>query len=79
MKLKIRFPHVKAFCDYHELSAYGDRLNEIFADNVKWKEIAFYGRYWGVFYYRKKPDTTTLKMLLYSAGWKESQESSFTP
>jgi hypothetical protein len=76
MKIKLKFPFVEGFGDYHEIKCKADDLNEIFAERIKSKEIAFDGEYWGVFYVGKLPHKNELKKMLFNAGWCDKLHNS---
>lgn len=76
MKLKIKFPFVEGFGDYHYIDDKLYQFEQIFATKIKAKEIAFDGEYWGVFYVEKLPKKETLKKMLLEAGFRDDLEYS---
>ena len=72
MKLKIKFPFVEAFDDYHDIKDKAEYLNEIFVTKIKYKEIAFDGFYWGLFYVGKMPSRKTIHKLVVDMGWEKN-------
>jgi hypothetical protein len=72
MKTKIKFPFVDSFADYHDIIYKADELNEIFVTKIKYKEIAFDGDYWGLFYVGKMPSRKTIHKLLVDMGWEKN-------
>lgn len=73
MKLKIKFPFVKSFYDFHYIPNYRDDLNEIFVDKIRCYECGFDGDYWGVFYIGKRPDRKTVKTMLKNSGFNHDE------
>jgi len=57
-------PFVKKFADYHEISGYAHQIK---AKNFK--EVAYDGKYWGLFWQGQKPSTQTIQALLKKAGF----------
>lgn len=70
-KLKIKFPFVESFNDYHSITYKMDDLNEVLTPKVKSAEIGFDGNYWGLFYVGKKPSKKVVDSMLKSAGFVE--------
>ena len=67
MKVKIEFPFVKIFDDYHEIYYYRDLLNEIFVETIKSKEVYIRvgsGHYYGLFYINRLPPKQKIKEML---------------
>ncbi len=73
--IKIQVPFVESFEDYHDIKW---RHEELAGQGfkIKWKEIAFDGTYWGVFYEKKLPDNKTLKAMLMERGFYPDHEFS---
>jgi len=73
MKTRVKdfFPCVRGFGDYHEIEECASILSD-FISPVRSREIAFNGRYWGVFWLKTegKPDKKTIQNLLDKAGVK---------
>lgn len=64
---KLRLPFVKDFGDYHDIYAECDLLNELFEERIKCKEVAFDGRYWGLFYVGVMPTKSEIRKMLKDA------------
>lgn len=72
MKLKLKFPYLRSFGDYHDIKYHCDDLNDVFVARVKCKEVAFHdGKYWGLFYIGKLPSKKQLKIALIRSGLRE--------
>lgn len=54
-ELKIQFPFVKSFSDYHGGGCFADDLSTIFKPKIKFYEFGFNGDYYFVFYVGNKP------------------------
>jgi hypothetical protein len=74
--MKMKLPFVRGFGDYHDAWAFQDNLNDVSIGKVKYKEIAFDGLYWGVFFEGKLPPKDKLKKILLKAGWADNLEHS---
>ncbi len=74
MKLKLKFPFVREFDDYHEIDFFRDTLQEFLVEKIKGIELGFdynSGEYIGLFYMGKKPSKDVIQKLL------EEREISF--
>ena len=68
--LTATFPVVTDFDDYHYIEDYAYDLNKIFKEKIRYAEVGFSGRYWGVFYVGRKPNKAVIKELLDKAGFE---------
>lgn len=77
-KITDLFPKVLGFGDYHEIDEHARLFSSLIGHHVYRREVAFDGRYWGVFWIgqEKKPSRETIKTLLLQAGWDETLEES---
>ena len=68
-KLKIKFPFVRNFRDYHEIDFFMDDLNKLFQERIRSYELGCDGMYWAVFYIGKRPKKSTTDIMLDNAGF----------
>ena len=75
-KIKIKFPFVEGFRDYHDIRFKQEFLSGVFVDKIKSKEVAYDGCYYGIFYIGKIPSKDIIKEMCIKAGWQSDLDYS---
>ena len=70
-----KLPYVKAFDDYHLIEEEEEKLRYVLGTEVKSKEVAFDGMYYGLFFVGGKPSEDMVMDLLKKAGFKQKPNS----
>ena len=75
--IAIQVPFVHEFDDYHDIDHLADDLNEIAGakPRVKCAEVAFDGRYWGLFWTGRKPKKAEIRTMLAESDFETDEES----